>query len=149
MTRALYRGLLRLHPAAFRRAFAGEMLWIFDEAVADRGPRPLLADAFRSLARQWLLRSALWKIAAAVCLALLQVAAGGLGMLLFGRRQIAHLDVTPPAGHTSLAQTPVTVENLVLLAVAVVGGLVLMVLFLVSWVNRISRKRGLCSNSGR
>ncbi len=149
MTRALYRCLLRLHPSAFRREFAGEMLWIFDEAVAGQGPRPLLTDAARSLARQWLLRSGFWKMAAALSLALLEVAAGGLGMLLFGRRQIAHLNVTPPAGNTSLAQTPITMENLIFLAVLVVGGLVLTMLFLVSWVDRISRRRLLCSNSAR
>lgn len=27
----LYRCLVRLHPAAFRREFANEMLWIFEE----------------------------------------------------------------------------------------------------------------------
>ena len=51
MTRALYRWLLWLHPPAFRREFAGEMLWIFEEASAE-GVAPLFADGLLSLLRQ-------------------------------------------------------------------------------------------------
>ena len=150
MTRALYRCLLWLHPPAFQREFAGEMLWIFDQAVATHGPRPLLADAFRSLARQWLLRSGSWKIAAALALAMLQVTAGGAGILFFGRRQVAHLVATPSAlEHTSLAHAPITMEFLVFFTVLVVAGLILMVLLLVSSLNRISRRSRSCSNYAR
>ena len=149
MTRTLYRCLLWLHPPAFRHEFAGEMLWIFDEAVCAQGPRPLLADAFRSLARQWLLRSGSWKIAAALLLAMLQVTAGGLGMLAFGRH-VAQLAATPPAVvKAPLARAPITVETLVVLTVFILGALILMVLFLVALVNRISRRGRLCSNYAR
>jgi hypothetical protein len=64
--RGLYRCLLCLHPAAFRRRFAEEMLWIFDEAAGTWGAMSLLADAGISLIRQWLMWSELWKGVAAV-----------------------------------------------------------------------------------
>lgn len=57
MIRALYRCLLHLHPRRFRQRFAGEMLWIFDQAAESRGAVPLLADAGLSLCRQWIFRS--------------------------------------------------------------------------------------------
>ena len=42
MIRAIYRVLLWLHAPAFRRQFAAEMLWIFDESAESRfGPLPL------------------------------------------------------------------------------------------------------------
>jgi hypothetical protein len=55
MTRHIYRTLIRLHPADFRERFGGEMMSIFEASSAAR-PR-LIADAFLSLARQWLLRT--------------------------------------------------------------------------------------------
>ena len=58
--RLVYRCLLWLHPAAFRRQFAEEMLWIFDEAADSWGAVSLFSDATFSLARQWVLRSGLW-----------------------------------------------------------------------------------------
>ena len=63
MTRALYHGLVWLHPAAFREEFGAEMMWIFDEASAN-GVVALFADAVTSLLRQWVVRYGLWKIAA-------------------------------------------------------------------------------------
>lgn len=60
MMRRMYRCLLWLHPAAFRRQFAEEMLWIFDEAADASGAASLFSDASVSLVRQWLLRSGLW-----------------------------------------------------------------------------------------
>jgi len=60
MLRSLYRGLLRLHPPAFRERFGGEMLAIFDQA-AERQPRfKLLEDGIVSLVRQWALRPEFW-----------------------------------------------------------------------------------------
>ena len=56
----MYRCLLWLHPEAFRRQFAEEMLCIFDEAVYVCGTASLFCDASGSLVRQWLLRSGLW-----------------------------------------------------------------------------------------
>jgi hypothetical protein len=63
MMRSLYRGLLWLHPLEFREEFAGEMLWIFDEAAETVGVIPLLADALGSLLRQWTVRTRAWKFA--------------------------------------------------------------------------------------
>jgi Ca2+-binding EF-hand superfamily protein len=55
--RAIYILLLRLHPGWFRRAFAEEMLWIFDQAQGTVGAMALVGDAVRSLATQWMFRS--------------------------------------------------------------------------------------------
>lgn len=56
MLRVLYACLLRLHPPYFRRRYAEEMLWIFDQASGTRAVARLMADAALSLARQWTLR---------------------------------------------------------------------------------------------
>ncbi len=60
MLRALYRGLLYLHPPAFRKRFAEEMLWIFDEAAATHKILGLFADGLVSLLRQWIVRPESW-----------------------------------------------------------------------------------------
>ncbi len=60
MLRAIYRGLVRLHPPAFRQRAGEEMLWIFDEAAGSWGTGSLLSDAILSLLRQWLIRSEVW-----------------------------------------------------------------------------------------
>src|SRR5947199_4942606 len=78
MLRALYRCLLLLHPPAFRRRFGAEMLSIFDDAAESDGAGSLLLDGFFSVARQWVLRTGAWKVAAAVAGACVQVLAGGL-----------------------------------------------------------------------
>jgi D-alanyl-D-alanine carboxypeptidase len=65
VSRLFYRCLLRLHPAAFRREFADEMLWIFDQIAEKQRTAPLFADAAASLARQWVLRGAWGKLPAA------------------------------------------------------------------------------------
>ena len=82
MTRTLYRGLVWLHPPVFRREFAGEMLWIYDETAQAGGVAPLFLDGFVSLARQWLLRSGYWKVPAALAGALLQILIGGAALRL-------------------------------------------------------------------
>ena len=69
MTRALYQGLVWLHPPAFRAEFGGEMQWIFDEIFDERSRSAgriaaLFADAVVSLLRQWIVRYGTWKIAA-------------------------------------------------------------------------------------
>ena len=62
LSRSLYRCLVQLHPPAFRRQFAPEMLWIFDE-IADHDARiELFTDALASLARQWVVRVAIQKL---------------------------------------------------------------------------------------
>ena len=60
MIRFIYACLLRMRPAHFRRRFGEEMLWIFDDAVAERRTASLFADAIPSLWRQWTLRSVFW-----------------------------------------------------------------------------------------
>src|SRR5260370_14651048 len=57
MLRGLYYWLLRLHPRCFRQRFAGEMLEIFEDVSGPLALASLLADAFVSLFRQWVLRS--------------------------------------------------------------------------------------------
>src|SRR5438128_200401 len=74
MTRSLYRCLLRLHPAEFRRQFADEMLWIFDQVSGAESPASLFADGFLSLVRQWVLRAGMWKLAVAGAGGLLEIA---------------------------------------------------------------------------
>ena len=62
LSRSLYRCLVQLHPPAFRRRFAPEMFWIFDE-IADHDARvELFTDALMSLARQWIVREAIQKL---------------------------------------------------------------------------------------
>jgi hypothetical protein len=53
LKRHLYRLLLRLHPAPYRRRFAREMTLDFEDALATFGFARLFLDATRSLARQW------------------------------------------------------------------------------------------------
>jgi hypothetical protein len=68
VTRALYSGLVSLHPPAIRREFSGEMLWIFDETAAEGrfgSSARLFADAALSILRQWVIGCGTWKIAAA------------------------------------------------------------------------------------
>jgi hypothetical protein len=59
--RFLYALLIRLHPSCFRKRFAQEMFFIFDEAANSWGAGSLFCDAILSLLRQWLIRSELWK----------------------------------------------------------------------------------------
>ena len=54
------------------------MLWIFEEAAKSESPFALFRDGFVSLARQWMLRSGSWKIAAALAGAVVQFAFGGI-----------------------------------------------------------------------
>ena len=62
LSRSLYRCLVQLHPPAFCRRFAPEMLWIYDE-IADHDARiELFTDALASLARQWVVREAIQKL---------------------------------------------------------------------------------------
>jgi hypothetical protein len=75
MMRSVYRSVLWLHPPAFRRQFAGEMLWIFDEAAAAEGALSLIADGVLSLLRQWVWGAGGWKLAAGALLATLQLLA--------------------------------------------------------------------------
>ena len=71
-----------MHPPGFRREFATEMLWIFDETAATAGAIYLCWDCLVSLARQWLLRTEAWKLAVAVAGACVQVTVGGVIWLM-------------------------------------------------------------------
>jgi hypothetical protein len=75
MTRALYRLLLILHPPAFRRRFAEEMLGIYDSTVATEGGVLLLVDGLRSVIRQWIIRERLWIFTGAIAGGLLTTSA--------------------------------------------------------------------------
>jgi hypothetical protein len=74
MSRFIYRLLICLHPRAFRERFGEEMLYVFDEAGRP-GSRAYLHDGCSSLARQWVLRSGLWRWA---------VGAGVTALLMIG-----------------------------------------------------------------
>lgn len=54
--RAIYRCLLRMHPAVFRARFGDEMLQVFDDALESYGWAWLLADLAVSLGRQRVFR---------------------------------------------------------------------------------------------
>ncbi len=84
MMRGLYRLLLRLHPYEFRQEFAGEMLWIFDEARSTVGVFPMFRDAVESLARQWLIRSGAWTYAVGVAVNATLMTLAFLGPQVFG-----------------------------------------------------------------
>jgi len=84
MLRGLYRSLVMAHPPAFRRRFAAEMLLNFEDAQECTGACTLFLDAILSLARQWLLRSGSWKVAAAVAGAFIELMAGGLIWIVLG-----------------------------------------------------------------
>jgi len=60
MLRLLFRFVVGLHPLAFRRRFAPEMLSIFDHATGKLAAITFVADAFISLLRQWALRPRFW-----------------------------------------------------------------------------------------
>ena len=143
--RACYRCLLWLHPPAFRREFAGEMLWIFDQTAASQGASGLLCDGAGSLFRQWLLRSGWWKVALALTLAMLQMT---LGLMLPARRHIVRLVSDPAVGrfaefshYGAIAHQPLTVGMVMFLAVFVTGGLTIMVLGLTFWTKNFPRRR--------
>ena len=92
-----------------------------------------------SLARQWLLRSGWWKIAAALSLALLEIVFGGFGTMLFGPAPRRAGAATVPPSPSSLnqgaiAHLPLTIGMVMYLAVFVTGGLVVLVIGLTFWM---------------
>src|SRR5580698_746126 len=132
MTRALYASLLRLHPPAFRRQFASEMLWVFDEARLSDGTAILLLDLLISIARQWLVRSGLWKVMLALAGASVQVVVGGVGWLASAR----HASAT----HSDAVVTPL-LSDLMLLTLWSVGIVFVGVFASACWVTRFNRRR--------
>jgi hypothetical protein len=133
MTRTLYRCLVWLHPPAFRRQFAGEMLWIYDETARTGGVAPLFLDGFVSLERQWFLRSGYWKILAALAGVWFQVVVGGALMLRIG--QVRAQLTNSMAGSAGLAA-------LMRLVTFTSVGLLGAVIFLVFWWRKMARRIG-------
>jgi hypothetical protein len=132
--RLLYRSILCLHPPAFRRRFGGEMLWIFDQALASAGVPALLWDGLVSHGRQWLLRSGSWLVGAAMAGAVIQVILVGIGMLAAGHSRAAYPD-----------SVPIGMLSLLRLTAWLVAGILLTVLLAVLWFRKVS----LCSNSAK
>jgi hypothetical protein len=137
MTRALYAFLLRLHPRAFRRQFAAEMLWIFDEVCAKEGPLILLLDRQVSFARQWFVRSGLWKVMLALAGATLQVIAFGAGWMASTSHTISR---GIGAEHRGTQMTPL-MSDLMLLTLWSVAIVFVGVFASASWVTRFNRRR--------
>jgi hypothetical protein len=127
----LYQLLVRLHPRAFRERFCPEMLCVFDEAVAVER-RGLFIDCLVSLARQWVLRSGLWIIAAAGLGALVQIALAGTAWLAAGRRALSTFFTEAGSASGSLP-----LEGTLLLASGILTAMLLGVTILAM---RISRK---------
>jgi hypothetical protein len=133
MVRMVYAGLLLMHPPPFRRRFMSEMLYIFDEFALSTSAFPLLVDAVVSLARQWILRSGAWKLAAAVLGACLQVAAGGLIWTALRHDGRWHQDAP--------VSDPQALEGLMQFSLVSIGAIVLMVVTASLWMGRFIRKR--------
>jgi len=119
--------LLYLHPPAFRKRFGAEMLWIFDQSVEESGAARLLLDGLLSLLRRWLLRSAIWRVLAALAGACATMVAGFMVM---------------PKPPSSIARQ--SIENpeafLLLSGIATVLVLSLTLALSISWF-RFSRRR--------
>ncbi|HZU26508.1 MAG TPA: hypothetical protein VFA04_13365 [Bryobacteraceae bacterium] len=94
MITAIYRGLVCLHPRGFRRRFGDEMVCIFEEAAESRGR--LLADGVASLARQWVLRTGLWRAAVSILGALL-VLCSAWSISLFTPHAMSHAQLDRPS----------------------------------------------------
>jgi hypothetical protein len=135
MIRLLYRLLLFLHPPAFRREFAGEMLWIFDETTGAAARAQLFSDALLSLARQWLLRSGAWKLLVAGAGGLVQIVFGGL---IFGLFRQFH--GSPPAALEPRAGSA-ELMRLVYITTWVTGGILSTVIALALWINNFTGRR--------
>ena len=88
MSRFLYRCLIWLHPRAFYDRFGDEMLCAFDEAL-HAGIAPSFADGFVSLARQWLFRSGLWRLAIGAAATALLIVAYAHSEAKLERKQLA------------------------------------------------------------
>ena len=136
--RTLYKYLVYLHPPAFRREFAAEMIWIFDEAAESEGAFSLCVDGLVSLTRQWVLRSGLWKLAVALMGALLQITGGGLIFLMLGHARGAGLQSW--RGDASLHGTA-AMSGLMRLILWLAGAIVFLVTAASLWVRSFLAKR--------
>jgi hypothetical protein len=146
MIRAVYRTLLLLHPAPFRRQFGAEMLLIFDESPESHAAHCL--DGLQSLLRQWLLRTGWWKVALAVALAAAQVLFSGFGLWIFGRHHAGHVAAVPAdpspwtlSSSAGLAHQPITVPIMIYLTLFLVVGISLLILGLSYWLKMAAARR--------
>lgn len=132
MKRSLYRGLVWLHPPAFRREFGDEMLWIFDEASIF-GSSSLFADGMISLLRQWMLRTRIWMLAVAATGGILQVTMGGAVMHLHERLNLRKV---------ALVNTDaVAAQELLHVSVWALAAVLAMVAVLALWVKSLNGRR--------
>jgi hypothetical protein len=141
MTRALYASLLRMHPPAFRRRFAKEMLWVFDEAQASEGAPVLLFDLLISVTRQWLVRSGAWKAALALALGALQVTVGGFGWFIFNPRIATNQGGAKMTPMTPMTPMTATMDDLMLVTLWSFGIVFVAVFVSTLWVGRFNRSR--------
>jgi hypothetical protein len=132
MSRFLYRLILLLHPAGFRRRFGAEMLCIYEEARAGGTAGALFLDVFLSLARQWCLRSGSWKVALALVGACLQV---GFGLIASARPRLA-----PAQAVRAATGPPVALADLVQLTLWASGCLALLVILITLWFRNFAQK---------
>jgi len=118
MMSGLYCLLLWLHPPDFRRTYGDEMRWLFDLTVEESGATGMLIDAWVSVLRQWLLRSRVWLLAAALAGALFPMFAGNAFLHLALRRVSAITTDTPEVRFIlTVALTVVTLAFMVIAAV--------------------------------
>jgi hypothetical protein len=131
----LYRGLVGLHPRAFRERFGAEMLCVYDEA--DRGERRhLLTDGIVSLARQWVARSGYWVAGVAVLGALLQFVLTGSAWVGGAKRALTGWLPDASASADSSGQAGV-----LLLGAGLVCAVLLLMTALASLVRNGARRR--------
>lgn len=117
MTRSLYRCLVRLHPPAFRREFADDMICLFDDASAQQSGIALLFDALLSLLRQWLFSGG-WKLLAASFIGAMQV------LFLFPLGNHVARGPEQPAAQLALAPADMAFSQALLLVFVLLLGLI-------------------------
>lgn len=133
MLRKLYACLLLMHPPVFRRRFSAEMLSVFEQAERSAGAFTLIVDGVVSLARQWILRSGSWKLAAAIAGACLEVTVGGLMWAALGHDERLHKSTSVPDA--------AALERLMRFILASVGGIVLLVTTASLWMRSFVGRR--------
>jgi hypothetical protein len=87
-----------------------------------------------SLARQWLLRSGMWKLAVAGAGGLIQITLGGLGFALFHQLDGVHSGLEPGRANPDMAR-------LVYMSVWVVAGVICCVIALALWIKDFTGRR--------
>jgi len=124
MRRAMYGALLALHPSGFRRQFADEMLWVFDQADGDGEASGFCADVARSLLRHWLRQPMLWRIIGA--------AAGGMLMILW---------MAATAPHIRAKWSALEIDDLLVLALGSLLAISLTLITTVAFFHSMRRRR--------